>query len=114
MRAVDGAYWRIIPEELSCSAVASGSDEWAELRRSGAFEQDWRMERFVARARVVLGPLGPGRCYSLKIPATVGGTYADGNLGTTSLEELLAFAGDVARQIRDLPDGAHVRFDVVS
>jgi hypothetical protein len=41
----------------------------------------------------------------------LGGAYDSDNLGTLTLKELIAFSGDVAKQIKDLPDGAQVNFD---
>jgi hypothetical protein len=66
------------------------------------------MDRLVQLAEHHLGPLSEGRCYCLKLPAVLGGTYEPTNLGTNSVRELLAFAGDIAQQIKDLPDGAQI------
>jgi hypothetical protein len=71
------------------------------------------MARLVELARQKLGPLPQGRCYCLKLPAILGGSYEATNLGTISLDELISFSGDMAEQIKDVPDGGPVDIKVV-
>jgi hypothetical protein len=40
-----------------------------------------------------------------------GGAYDAANFGTITRQELLLFTGDVAEQIKDVPDGASVKFE---
>jgi hypothetical protein len=112
VRAVDGAFWRISPEELSCEVIASDADGYAALLLEDTFQTDWRMDRLVQIASAKFGLLPSGRCYCLKLPAVLGGRYDADNLGTISVEELIAFSGYVAEQIKDLPDGAKVTFEL--
>ena len=70
------------------------------------------MARLVSLAKQNLGPLTDGRCYCLKLPAIIGGTYEPGNFGTITLKELIAFAGDMAEQLKDVPDGAKVKIEI--
>jgi len=108
--ATDGAYWRIRPEELSCEVVARDDAAFKALWASEAFQVDWQMTRLVELARAALGPVDEQRCYCLKTPAVLGGAYDTANFGTITRQELLAFSGDVAEQIKDVPDGASVKF----
>jgi hypothetical protein len=110
VRAADGAYWRICPEELGCKVIARNDAEYAALWSSNDFQIDWQMTRLVELATRSLGPLGEDRCYCLKIPAVLGGRYELSNFGIITHSELLAFTGDVAEQVNDVPDGATVRF----
>jgi hypothetical protein len=107
-----GQYWRICPEELSCKVVSTNSEEFAELHGADEFLQDWAMQALVDRVLPTLGRPTAERCYCLKIPATLGGAYALDNVGTIDRAELIAFSGDLARQIDDLPDGAQIRLRV--
>ena len=113
VRAADGAYWRICPEELACKQVASNASEFAALYSEEEFRIDWEMTRLVEVARQGLGPLPEGRCYCLKLPAVIGGSYELSNLGTVSLDELISFSGDMAEQIKDLPAGSRVEIKIV-
>ena len=110
VHAADGAYWRICPEELSCERIAANEAEYQELLGDDEFVADWEMNELVELARETLGPLAPGQCYCLKIPAVLGGSYTAINLGVNSRIEVIGFSGDVAEQIKDLPDGAKVEF----
>lgn len=112
VRAVRGRIWRICPEELSCTVVAESEAEFFQLEDDPEFESNWRMNSLVETAEQELGPLSEGRCYCLKIPAVFGGAYDVTNLGTNTLVELIAFAGHVAEQIKDVPDGARVKLVV--
>lgn len=113
VRATDGAYWRICPEELSCKKIAGNAEQFAALTRKDEFLTDWEMARLVEQARQKLGPLAAGRCYCLKVPAVLGGSYAADNVGTISRSELISFSGDLAEQIRDVPDGSHIKIKFV-
>ena len=68
------------------------------------------MRPIVEAAYEKLGDPGNERCYCLKIPAILGGLYETDNIGTVQIVELISFAGDLAEQIDDLPDGAQVEF----
>lgn len=113
VRAADGAFWRICPEESSCKQIARNADEFAMLRGEKDFQTDWEMARLLELAREKLGPLPEGRCYCLKLPAIIGGKYETGNLGTIPLDELISFAGDMAEQIQDVPDGGQIEITIV-
>jgi hypothetical protein len=105
----DGRVWRICPEELSCEIVAPSSRELDHITSS----EDWKMNVLVDVATAALGSPGAGRCFCLKVPGVLGGKYAAANIGTISIAELIDFAGDVASQIKDLPDGAEIKFKIV-
>ena len=113
VRATDGAYWRICPEEWSCARVAATAEEFAALSGEEDFRTDWEMTRLVELARQQLGPLPEGWYYCLKLPGVIGGRYEAQNLGTISLDELISFSGDMAAQIKDVPEGGQVVFNIV-
>jgi len=110
VRAIDGAYWRICPEELSCEVVACDAAALDVPWANEDFQIDWQMMQLVNAAQVALGPVDEQRCYCLKQPAVLGGKYDAANFGTITRRELIAFTGDVAEQIKDVPDGASIKF----
>ena len=57
--------------------------------------------------------LPEGCKYCFKIPPVLGGQYTGKNMGTISLLELVRASGDVAQQVKDLPDGAKIRLAVI-
>jgi hypothetical protein len=113
VEAADGRYWRICPEELSCEPIASSAEEFEELRPSAEFELDWQMARLVDVAESQLELPSEERCYCLKVPAVLGGAYAEDNLAMITRAELLASSGVIASQIKDLPNGTKVRLRIV-
>lgn len=110
---IHGQYWRIIPEECSCEIVASDRNELDEISTSQEFLADWHMLNLVELANATLGNLPEGKKYCLKIPGFLGGKYSSENLGVVGLDELIALSGDIAFQVKDLPEGATVRLKVV-
>jgi hypothetical protein len=62
---------------------------------------DWQVSR---------GPLAPGYRLGPKIPFALGGGFEVANLNAVDQIELMRSRGSLARQIRDLPDGAKIRF----
>ena len=108
----DGKYWRLCPEDLSCEVVAQNRNELDALSHDQEFLHDWYMRNLVTQAKEMLGPLTEGRKYCLKIPGVLGGEYGGSNLATISLIELVRFSGHVAKEIKDLPNGAQVKFEI--
>ncbi len=105
-----GSYWRICPEELSCTVIAEDKSSLETLTQDEEFREDWSMSNPLALAYEHVGPLAAGRKYCLKVPGILGGQYSAENLGSIGLVELIEFAGYVAHQIDDLPDGTKVNF----
>ncbi|MDI3335238.1 DUF1851 domain-containing protein [Defluviimonas aestuarii] len=109
----DGAVWRIIPEELSCTRIAPDLASFDALNEEADFREDWEMTRLVEMAEKSCGVLQPDTVYHLVIPAVLGGQYTTDNIQRISLSELVSVSGDMARQIDNLPDGAQVAIKVV-
>jgi hypothetical protein len=70
------------------------------------------MDALVKTAYRVVGSLKPDRAYCLKIPGILGGAYDETNIASAPISELVTFSGDLAYQIKDLPDGAQIRLEV--
>ncbi|HEY0141994.1 MAG TPA: SMI1/KNR4 family protein [Thermoanaerobaculia bacterium] len=58
------------------------------------------------------GPIARGMRLTGKQPFVLGGGYDLANLYATDSVTLMRLRGDIYRQIRDLPDGAHVKLRV--
>lgn len=103
------SYWRICPEELSARKIAQDESDFQLLFQSPDFAEDWAMIPMVRDTTAVFGQLSEGRVFCLQIPAVLGGKYEADNYGTISLIELISFSGDVAHQIKDVPEGAKIQ-----
>lgn len=47
------------------------------------------------------------------MPGVLGAKYVLQNIGTISRSELVSFAGDMAHQIKDVPDGAKLELRII-
>jgi hypothetical protein len=72
----------------------------------------WEARSLVAAARERLGECPEGSVYSLKPLALLQGDYSPDNFWICTLDELIRFTGDVARQTKDIPDGAQYRIEI--
>lgn len=107
-----GRFFRIMPEEWQCELLATSVSELEEKRRSSEFLHDWMMTRVVEMAERAHGPLADGQVYYWVRPGILGGKYDAENTRKISLRELLAYSGDMAQQIADVPDGEQIRIVV--
>jgi Domain of unknown function (DUF1851) len=109
----EGKYWRLSPEDCNCTVVAEDRQALDTLSADQEFLHDWYMRALVSLANDVVGPLSESRKYCLKIPSVLCGAYAAENLAAAPLVDLIRASGDIARQIKDLPDGAQVKLRIV-
>ena len=110
---IEGRFWRLCPEELSCLVIADSEDELSEVRSDPDFVAEWEMRTLVEEARKSLGDLSDGRKFCLKIPGIFGGAYEIENIAIVPFEELISISGDLAFQCKDIPDGTKVILEVV-
>ncbi len=113
IKDVRGEYWRLCPEELSCEVVAKSREELDQLSADQEFLSDWYMQALVKVAIEENGPLASDKKFCFAIPCVLGGKYEASNIKTASLLEMIRFSGDVALQIKDLPDGEKVQLKVL-
>ena len=73
----------------------------------------WRADALIDAATERLGWTAMGEVYSLTLPALIAGDYAPENLISIDFVKLIYLTGDLARQTRDLPDGAAVQLKVI-
>jgi hypothetical protein len=109
VRATDGRYWRITPEEGACEVIADDRASLELLLRDQEFLHDWHMRELVEVAREHRGELTSSRKYCLKIPGYLGGVYDMPNLATAPIHEIIGMAGDLAKQRHELPDGTQIQ-----
>lgn len=108
----EGKFWRLCPEELSCDLIAVDEMGLDDVMSGEEFKTDWEMKNLVEIATSKLGDLQEGRVYCLKFPPVLGGLYDESNIGTIAHEELIRFSGDMAFQIKDLPDGTKIKINI--
>lgn len=108
--AEDGKYWRIRPEVLECKIIAFDKADYAQYSENAEFVEGWEMKSIIEEATSNLGELSEGEVYCLKLPLVMGGLYEAKNFGKIPLEKLVSLTGQMAFQIKDLPDGSKIIF----
>lgn len=109
----DDIFWRLCPEDVYCEVVAESIEAYNALIKNDEFLEDWFMSSMVSKAEKELGKLESGYKYYLVIPGALGGEYGGKNVKVAPLYEIIRFSGDLAKQIKDLPDGEQVQLKVV-
>lgn len=99
------------PETGEFASVASDVEGWAQAVLDGyrmltgwPVAHDWQ---------VANGGLRPGRRLTPKVPFVLGGEYSVDNLYDADTVSALLYRGDIAAQMRHLPDGTMVKLRVV-
>ncbi|MBD8240413.1 MULTISPECIES: T6SS immunity protein Tdi1 domain-containing protein [Pseudomonas] len=113
VRDEQGHYWRVCPEALSCEVIAETRAALDEVSKDQVFLHDWYLQPMVDHAEEMLGPLAQGEVYHFVISPVLGGEYASDNVRRLDHVEQLRFCGDLAREIKNLPDGAQVKLRIV-
>lgn len=103
-----GKFWRICPEDAYCRVVANDRAEVEQLSADPEFISDWELPGLYEAAVAKFGPLEEGYHFTLRVPGVLGGAYDISNVKVAALGDILQSAGDTARRIADLPDGAQV------
>ncbi|KHK90003.1 T6SS immunity protein Tdi1 domain-containing protein [Novosphingobium malaysiense] len=86
-----------------------GEEQAAQYMADPEVALVWRAEALVQAARDRLGEPAEEEVYTLTPDALLAGDYAHENLVRQSLADLISFAGQVAYQTRDLPDGTPIK-----
>ncbi|MBI5533113.1 MAG: SMI1/KNR4 family protein [Deltaproteobacteria bacterium] len=101
--AEDGAVERLNPETGETEHHAQGLSDWAtRILARYDFETGWSVARdWQIRNR----PLRPGQRLLPKKPFVMGGEYEADNLVAVPCREAMAKLGQLATQVREVPDG---------
>ena len=108
-----GKYWRLCPEDLYCEVVANNREELDHLSSDQEFLSDWYMQTLVEQAQGHLGSLTNDRKYCFVIPGVLGGEYSISNIKTAPITEMIRLSGNLAKQVKELPDGEKVQLHVI-
>ena len=107
-KAYDQRYYRLIPEKLCLEIVGNDEAEYLQVIGKAEFQSDWLFQNLYQQCIKKLGILEGNRVFYFVKPPAIGGAYSIENIQTNSLKEVISLSGDLALQIRDLPDGTEV------
>ena len=105
-------YYKLILEDLALNQIAKTQQEFDKLKKDQDFIEDWEVNSWVNAAQAAFGKLDQDQKYCFKIPPVLGGEYSLENMGIKSFKESIAFSGDIAFQIKDIPDGQEIKLEI--
>jgi hypothetical protein len=88
--------------------VAVGIQEFEEKLKDIDQVNEWFMIDLTTALRLSDKKLNEGQLYSYKKLPVIGGDYAVDNFEPANMEVHFCFAGQIHKQIKDLPDGTKV------
>ena len=107
----EDCFFYLDPDGMAIVPLGNRVDAQAHLDDAEAQELWWGGE-LVAKARELLGEPPEGSVFALTPHAMISGEYAPENMCILPLQELVAFSGDAARQLKNLPDGTEINLKV--
>ncbi len=107
----DDTFFYVDPDGMAIIPLGTETEAQAHLASDEA-RQLWSGGALVEEGKRRFGEPPTGSVFTIKPHAMIEGRYEPENLCVMSLEELIRFTGDVAQQIKDLPDGSQIHFEV--
>ncbi len=108
-----GQIWRLDPGAGDAECVAESDAAFVQLLADATAAEELLLLQVLRDFEARHGPLETNQCLGFTTLPVFGGAYTADNRYALPVQEYAAFTGEVHRQIRDLADGARVRFDVV-
>lgn len=105
----DGAMYRLDTGMGRVSKVANSREEFRSLMTKPDNAGEWFMPTLVLELKSRGRTLGPGECYSYKVPPILGGNVEVANFETTDLQVHFSVLGQIHHKVKDLPDGTSIR-----
>lgn len=106
-----GVFHYLDPELLSLAALGDEQAAGAHMACSET-QAIWRADAHVEAADARLGATLEGEVYGFLPKALIEGDFAPENMIRIGFPEYIRFTGDIAHQIKDLPEGARVTIKV--
>ena len=107
----DDTFFYVDPDGMAIIPLGTEAEARAHLASEEA-KQLWSGGALVDEGRRRFGELPEGSVFTLKPHAMIEGRYEPENLCVMPLDELIRFTGDVAQQIKDLPNGSQIQIEV--
>ena len=94
--------------EGSLQPAADNVDAFKDALQRGTTNSEWLMLGLVAHLEQQGQQLGPGQCFSYTIPPVLGGAIEPTNVEVVDVSVHFSIAGQIHRQVKDLPPGTPV------
>lgn len=104
-------YW-LITGSAEFEKVADSYEDFQRLLQDDALVHEWFLVPVVAELKAQGEALAPGKLYGFKRLPVLGGKYEPENFELTDIAVHFALTGQMNFQIKDLPDGTKVNFNI--
>lgn len=108
---VDEIYW-LMTGSAEYIKVADNYEEFQNKLQDNELVNEWFLSSLVAKLKEQGKKLEKGKLYGFKKLPILGGKYEESNFEPTDIEVHFALCGQMNYQIKDLTDGAKVKFTV--
>ncbi|NJD08592.1 MAG: DUF1851 domain-containing protein [Methylococcaceae bacterium] len=106
--AGNGSVHMLHVDSHQISYIAESVDEFESFLSDRNFVGEYFNVQIVGDLKLNGLLLKPGQIYSFKIPPVLGGQYALENVEVTSIAVHFSIAGQIGRQIKDIPPGTPI------
>jgi hypothetical protein len=103
----NSVYW-LNTGDGTLTEVADGIEKFKEKLQDQDVVSDWFMVDLIAALKAEGKKLETGQVYSYKKLIVLGGDYSPENFEPTDIEVHFSFAGQIHRQVKDLPHGTKI------
>jgi hypothetical protein len=103
----DKIYWLDVGQG-QLTKVADRINEFQEKLQDKEQVSEWFLVELIAELKNAGNELKEGQIYSFKKLPILGGDYSVDNFEITDIEVHFSFAGQLHKQVRDLPDGTKI------
>lgn len=112
VQAEDGKVWLLLTDIPECTVLSDTKEGLSQITQTPQFFQEFELGEFGNSLRNQLGDLKPEECYSMKVSAALGGKYEVNNFKISNTIVTISFAGQIGRQIADVPNGTEISITV--
>jgi len=105
---VDGSVHFLIVGSAEVRPIASDVHEFRALLTDNEFVLDYFAVEAVMALEQAGVKLDPGKIYSLKVPAVLGGKYSLDNVTPVDIGVHFSLTGQIHNQVKDLPPGTKI------
>ena len=107
-----GVYWLAVDTGGTLTKIANGVKEFEQLLNNYDNVDNWFLPSLVEELLEARITLNKNEVYSYKLLPVMGGQYKIDNILPINIKIHFKYNGIICEQIKDLPDGTHVKIVV--
>lgn len=113
LEAPDSAIWWLDVGQAHFEPVARNEADWLSRLEDSTLLNDWSARLLVEKIEAAGLSAPEGHCFTYLQCPILGGLYEPDNFKSVPIQQHFNIWGPIHEKLRGLPDGTHVRFEVV-